>query len=138
MPASRAEPRGRRSGRYSCRLVHFRQGAQGLFYARSLDGGEHFTAPTPIGDPARRPARPYLLTSGHTVRLVWKEFDGEVTAIKQMTSTDDGASWSAPVELATTADASDHPLLVSSGTHSFLSWMTRAEGYRLLPLDDVQ
>lgn len=111
---------------------------QGLFYARSLDGGEHFATPTPIGDHARRPARPFLLTSGHTVRLVWKEFDGEVTAIKQITSTDDGASWSAPVELATTADASDHPLLVSSGAHSFLSWMTRAEGYRLLPLDDVQ
>jgi hypothetical protein len=104
---------------------------QGLFYARSLDGGLHFTAPMPIGDPARRPARPYLLASGHTVRLVWKEFDGEVTVVKQMTSTDDGASWSAPSELESTSDASDHPLLVSAGGHSFLSWMTRAEGYRL-------
>src|SRR5262249_48041969 len=70
---------------------------QGLFYARSLDDGAHFTAPMPVGDPARRPAWPYLLASGHTVRLVWKEFDGEVTVVKQMTSIDDGASWSAPL-----------------------------------------
>jgi DNA-binding IclR family transcriptional regulator len=55
-----------------------------------------------------------------------------------MVSVDDGASWSAPVELASTADASDHPLLASAGGRSFLSWMTRAEGYRLLPLDDTQ
>ncbi len=111
---------------------------QGLFYARSSDGGEHFTMPAPIGDAARRPARPYLLASGHTVRLVWKEFDGEVTTVKQMTSVDDGASWSASVELAATGDASDHPLLIGNGVRSFLSWMTRAEGYRLLPLDDLR
>ena len=58
-------------------------------------------------------------------------------ALKEITSPDDGKTWSAPAELATTADASDHPLLVSNGAHAFLSWMTRAEGYRLLPLDDV-
>jgi hypothetical protein len=111
---------------------------QGLFYARSADGGEHFTAPLPTGDPGRRPARPYLLASGHAVRLVWKEFDGEVTAVKEITSPDDGKTWSTPTELATTADASDHPLLLSNGAHSFLSWMTRGEGYRLLPLDDMR
>ena len=110
---------------------------QGLFYARSLDDGEHFTAPISVGELSRRPARPYLLASGHNVRLVWKEFDGKVTTVKEITSPDDGKTWSAPAELATTADASDHPLLVSNGAHAFLSWMTRAEGYRLLPLDDV-
>jgi two-component system, OmpR family, response regulator len=33
-----------------------------------------------------------------------------------------------------TADASDHPLLVGNGRSVFLSWLTRREGYRLLPL----
>ena len=111
---------------------------QGLFYARSTDGGEHFIAPMSVGELSRRPARPYLLARGHTVRLVWKEFDGEVTTIKEITSPDDGKAWSPPAELATTADASDHPLLVSDGAHAFLSWMTRAEGYRLLPLEHVR
>jgi hypothetical protein len=108
---------------------------QGLFYARSLDGGAHFTAPLPIGDLSRRPARPYVLASGHTVWLVWKEFDGEATSVKLMTSSDDGDSWSRPKEVATTGDSSDHPMLLSDGRRSFLSWLTHAEGLRLIPLD---
>jgi hypothetical protein len=40
--------------------------------------------------------------------------------------------------MAGTADASDHPLLVANGERVFLSWMTRADGYRLLPLEDVR
>ena len=52
-----------------------------------------------------------------------------------MTSHDDGATWSKPVEIAATADASDHPLLVSDGHRSFLSWMTKADGYRIQPIE---
>jgi hypothetical protein len=110
---------------------------KGLFYARSSDNGEYFTVPLPVGDPSRRAARPYLAASGKTVRLVWKEFDGEVTSVKLMSSSDDGGSWSQPTEVATTTDASDHPLLISDGRHSYLSWLTRAEGYRMLPLGDL-
>jgi hypothetical protein len=110
---------------------------QGVFYARSTDGGEHFTTPLPVGGADRRAGRPYLAADGRTVRLVWKEFDGEVTNIMLMTSADGGNSWSEPKELATTTDASDHPLLLSDGRHTYLSWLTRAEGYRLTPLDDL-
>jgi hypothetical protein len=110
---------------------------KGLFYARSSDNGEHFTVPLPVGDPSRRAARPYLAASGKTVRLVWKEFDGEVTSVKLMSSSDDGGSWSQPMEVATTTDASDHPMLIDDGRHSYLSWLTRAEGYRMLPLGDL-
>jgi hypothetical protein len=107
---------------------------KGVFYARSSDGGVHFTAPFPVGDTSRRAARPYLAASDDTVRLVWKEFDGENTGIWLMTSVDDGESWSEPREIASTADASDHPLLVTHGRQTFLSWLTRAEGFRLIPL----
>ena len=40
------------------------------------------------------------------------------------------------VAIATTADTSDHPLLVSDGQKTFLSWMTKADGYRMLPIGD--
>ncbi len=53
-----------------------------------------------------------------------------------MTSRDDGKSWSKPVAIATTSDTSDHPLLVSDGQKTYLSWMTKADGYRLLPIGD--
>jgi hypothetical protein len=36
---------------------------------------------------------------------------------------------------ARTADASDHPLLLSDGHRALLSWLSAREGYRLLPLE---
>jgi hypothetical protein len=108
---------------------------KGLFYARSLDSGAHFTEPMAIGAPDRHAARPYLLAQGDKIWLVWKEFDGERTSVKLMHSADDGATWSPATTIASTTDASDHPLLVSDQHQAFLSWQTKADGYRLLPLE---
>jgi hypothetical protein len=108
---------------------------QGLFYARSTDGGRTFSEPMPIGVAERSPSRPYVLADARTVWMVWKEFDGEHTTVEVMDSRDHGKTWSTPRPLAQTSDASDHPLLVSNGERVFLSWMTRADGYRLLPVE---
>jgi hypothetical protein len=54
-----------------------------------------------------------------------------------MVSADGGVNWGAAETVAATADASDHPLLVSDGRGVFLSWLTKKEGYRLLPLPGV-
>jgi hypothetical protein len=67
--------------------------------------------------------------------MVWKEFDGEHTTVNVMDSRNHGMTWSLPRTLARTNDASDHPLLVGDGQRVFLSWMTRADGYRLLPVE---
>jgi len=109
------------------------QARQGVFYARSLDGGAHFSEPMALGA-GHRAERPAVIALGSRVWLAWKEFDGEATSVKVMTSGDDGANWAAPQTIASTADASDHPLLVSDGEHAYLSWLTAQEGYRLLPL----
>jgi hypothetical protein len=53
-----------------------------------------------------------------------------------MISNDDGATWSAPKAISSTTDTSDHPLLVSDGRRLFLSWMTKADGYRFQPIGD--
>lgn len=111
---------------------------KGLFYARSTDGGRTFSAPTPVGDAERNPSRAYLLAVGDALWLAWKEFDGERTTVAAMASRDAGRTWSSPRILAQTGDASDHPLLVADGKQVFLSWQTRAEGYRLLPLESRQ
>jgi hypothetical protein len=108
---------------------------QGLFYARSTDGGRTFSSPMPIGLADHSPSRPFVLAAAGTVWMVWKEFDGEQTTVNVMTSRDDGKTWSVPKGLAQTADASDHPLLVTNGRRVFLSWMTRVDGYRLVPLE---
>lgn len=109
---------------------------KGLFYARSGDGGKTFSEPVSIGRPERNPTRPYVLAGPREAAMVWKEFDGEKTTVTLMTSRDDGATWSTPKAIASTTDTSDHPLLVSDGRRSYLSWMTKADGYRIQPIEE--
>jgi hypothetical protein len=109
---------------------------KGLFYARSQDEGRTFSDPLPVGRADHNPARPYVLAGPRATAMVWKEFDGEKTTVNLMTSHDDGKSWSKPTVLAATTDTSDHPLLVSDGHRTYLSWMTKADGYRFLPIGD--
>jgi hypothetical protein len=68
--------------------------------------------------------------------MVWTEFDGDKTVVMLMQSHDDGQTWSTPKAIASTADSSDHPLLVANGSQVYLSWMTKADGYRFQPIGD--
>ena len=77
------------------------------------------------------------LSASHNIasRLVEQsDVHGERTAIMVQISPDCGEVWSSPVEAASTADASDHPLLAAKNGRPYLSWLTAREGYRLLPL----
>ena len=67
---------------------------------------------------------------------MWKEFDGDKVAVRWQVSHDSGRQWSAARTVAETADASDHPLLVADKQRAYLSWLTKNEGYRLIPLGD--
>lgn len=119
-------------------VAWFTQGAarEGLFYARSGDGGASFTAPVAVGDPDRQAGHAQLLAAADQVWLAWKEFDGKQSRVMGQLSADGGKSWSAARPLASTADASDHPILLSDGRGgALLSWHTKAEGYRMLPLE---
>lgn len=109
---------------------------KGLFYARSQDGGRTFSDPLPIGRSDRSPSRPYVIAGPRGTVIVWKEFDGEKTTVNLMTSHDDGITWSKPTVVASTTDTSDHPLLVRDGQRVFLSWMTKADGYRIQLIKD--
>jgi hypothetical protein len=109
---------------------------KGLFYARSRDGGKTFSTPVPIGEPARNPTRPYVMVGPRETAMVWKEFDGEKTTVNLMTSHDDGETWSTPKTISRTMDTSDHPLLVSDGRRTYLSWMTKADGYRFESIEN--
>lgn len=107
---------------------------QGLFHARSTDSGASFSPPRALGNPDNQPSHPQILALGDTVWLAWKEFDGERAAIITQSSADGGATWTVPHAVATTRDASDHPQLVAVAGQPLLSWLTRVEGWRLLPL----
>lgn len=109
---------------------------KGLFYAHSRDGGKSFSAPLAIGQAKRNPSRPFVISGPHGIAMVWKEFDGERTTVNLMTSGDDGETWTRPRVVAETGDTSDHPLLVTDGRRTYLSWMTKADGYHFIPIGD--
>ena len=111
---------------------------QGLFYARSTDGGKSFAPPQKFGDDARAPSHAFILAAKGDVYRVWKEFDGATTSIALQASRDGGKSFGATRVVASTLDASDHPLLIEHKGVAYLSWLTRKEGYRLLPLPREQ
>ncbi|MBS4096946.1 MAG: exo-alpha-sialidase [Sulfuricella sp.] len=115
-------------------LTWFSNAAQhhGVFYARSTDGGKSFSAPLPIGNYDAQAGHADVLSQGKDVYIVWKEFDGENGVAYLMTSRNGGVDWSAPKMLATSADNSDHPLLVGDGKRVYLAWNRLKEGFRLI------
>ncbi|HEY4275144.1 MAG TPA: sialidase family protein [Rhizomicrobium sp.] len=109
---------------------------KGLFYARSTDKGVHFSEPMTLGNQDHERSRPYVTAVPGAVWIVWKEFDGENSVVNARVSHDDGATWSPVRTAAKTEDASDHPMLVNDGHKAYLSWMTKTDGYRFIPLED--
>lgn len=105
---------------------------KGLFYTHSADGGKTYSTALPFGNFDAQAGHADVLSSGKAVYLAWKEFDGENAVVYLMASHDGGTSWAAPRKLATSADNSDHPLLITDGKRIYLSWNTLKEGYRLI------
>ncbi len=106
----------------------------GLFYAQAKGQGAAFSAPLAFGNAERTPSHPQVAVAGESVVIAWKEFDGERTSVMVQTSTDGGATWSSPISRSSTADASDHPILIGKDRRIYLSWLTRMEGFRVMPV----
>lgn len=104
----------------------------GLFYAYSTDRGNSFSVPLNFGNFEAQAGHPHVLSFGKAVHVVWKEFDGQNSVIRWMSSSDGGKLWSLPRQIAATAGASDHPLLIADGDQPYLSWNTAREGLRLI------
>jgi hypothetical protein len=101
-------------------------GGPGAFYARSLDAGRTFSTPVRLGEPSSQ-SHAVIFASGNSVVVAWKQpraSGGAAIVVRR--SNDAGTTWSSPSELATTAAASDHPLLVGSGGTIYLSWFSAA------------
>jgi BNR repeat-like domain len=110
----------------------------GVFYANSHDQGKTYSTPIRVGKEGANVSRPYLLAMGKSVWLVWKEFDGQSTLVLMKKSSDDGKTWSPAKLLAQTSEYSDHPLIISRGDEAYLSWLTRADGYQLIKIGQVE
>jgi hypothetical protein len=121
-------------GRYH--IAWFTQGSvrQGLFYAYSSDQGQHFSNPLPFGNPEKLPSHPDIMARGKYIILTWTEFDGVKTQLMVMQSNDGGQVWSQPKSIAEATSETDFPFLLSNNQGVFVSWNSKTEGYRLIPL----
>lgn len=118
-------------------IAWFTQGEvrQGLFYAYSSDQGQQFSTPLPFGDPEKLPSHPDIMARGKHVILTWTEFDGEKTRLLVMQSNDGGRTWLPAKSIAESTGKNDFPFLLASTQSVFISWNSKKEGYRLIPLD---
>ncbi|MDO9170187.1 MAG: exo-alpha-sialidase [Methylobacter sp.] len=118
-------------------IAWFTQGnkRQGLFYAYSSDRGQHFSQPLPFGNPDKLPSHPNLMAKGKHIMLTWIEFDGSNTQLLLMQSNDGGRTWLPAKTIAASTDEVDFPFLLSNNNGVFISWNSKNEGYRLLPVN---
>lgn len=117
-------------------IAWFTQGSvrQGLFYASSSDRGQHFSNPLSLGNPEKLPSHPDIMAKGKQIALTWTEFDGDKTQLKAMQSQDGGQTWSKIETIAEATAETDFPFLLSNRQGIFVSWNSKTEGYRLIPL----
>ncbi len=78
---------------------------------------------------------PDVLANGKHIFLTWKEFDGTKTNLLVMQSKNGGQSWLPSKPIAESTVDSDIPFLLRNPKGVFVSWNTKDEGYRLIPLD---
>lgn len=103
--------------------------SQGVFYGRLRDNGVDLLRR--VGGETAEHAD--LAVSGQRVGIAWKEFEGERTRLRGMTSEDGGASWRES-DLAVTAGPSDQPHVLTFAGRFYVLWNIRDEPLAISPL----
>lgn len=118
-------------------IAWFTQGSarQGLFYAYSSDRGQHFSNPLPLGNAGKLPSHPDVMVKGNHITLTWIEFDGSKTQLLVTQSNDGGQTWLPAKSIAESTAEVDFPFLLSNNKGIFVSWNSKHEGYRLIPVN---
>lgn len=118
-------------------IAWFTQGSkrQGLFYAYSSDQGQHFSNPLPLGNSEKLPGHPDIMAKGRRVILTWIEYDGSKTQLMVMQSNNAGQNWLPAKSIAESTSEVDFPFLLSNNEAVFVSWNSKNEGYRLIPVN---
>jgi hypothetical protein len=75
------------------------------------------------------------MARGKHIILTWTEFDGDKTQLLIMQSSNGGQTWSPAKPIAESTNKTASPFLLTHAQRVFVSWNTKKEGYRLIPLD---
>jgi hypothetical protein len=100
----------------------------GVQYAAAKANGT-MSKPVPLG--TAQASHADIAVQGNQIAIVWKQFDGQSTAIHSRMSDDSGNTWKES-ELARTAGESDKPYLTAAPSGLVLYWRTQNEGIRIV------
>lgn len=100
-----------------------KEGAAGVWYARSSDGGKSFASAVPIdvADFARA-SHPQLAVSGDTVVTVWDDGKQSVPRVMLRRSTDGGRRFGTAQVLSDTAMSASYPVVTNTGRGLAVAW----------------
>lgn len=99
-----------------------------IFYTRSTDNGQSFTAPHNLSKNPGRSVSPAAAVEGSNVYVVWDENTPGTREIFYARSSDGGASFSAPQNLSKTPSFSAAPAIAASGDMIYIAWTEEMPG----------
>lgn len=107
------------------------RGGEGAVYYGTVAVNGARTKPVKLG--TSRAEHADIAIRGEQIAIVWKQFDGNDTAVRARMSDDGGRSWTEK-EVARTRGNSDHPRLAAGTPGIVLAWRTLDEGMQTIVL----
>ncbi|HEX6058355.1 MAG TPA: sialidase family protein [Gemmatimonadaceae bacterium] len=103
-----------------------KDGAAGVFYARSDDGARTFGEPVPLGTAAfSRPAHVQLAVDGRDVVAAWDDGRVEVPRVLVRVSRDGGERFARAITASDSARIATYPVLTLAGGRLTIAWSER-------------
>jgi hypothetical protein len=107
-----------------------KEGAAGVYYARSTDGARSFGAPVPLGvADFSRPAHVQLaVTAPKTVAVTWDDGTKQIPNVLLRVSRDGGVTFAPAIEVSDPGQKAGYPVIAAAGNRLTVAWSQQAAG----------
>ena len=99
-----------------------------VLFTKSTDGGATFTTPANISNNSGDSGLPQLAVSGNNVYVAWENIGLGNFDVFVAKSTDNGNSFTFPVNVSNNEAPSGAPQIIASGNNIYVSWMDKTSG----------
>lgn len=101
-----------------------RSGPSEIFFSKSIDGGNTFSAPQNIGTKQGTSIAPFVATDGTNIFVTWTDSQPKSRDILFSKSTDGGETFSAPQKINSDSSDSVASKIAFDGNNIFLTWFS--------------
>jgi hypothetical protein len=113
--------------------VGFRSAHSAVYLSRSTDGGRHWADPVSLTGDSRSVYGHILLRAGDRMMLVWQDTRTGHDRVYAASSSDNGASWTAPVRVdhlpdGSSSDTSSPTAVLKKDGEAFVAWHDERNG----------